>query len=346
MKTLYCGIDAGSSNCHVAMMDDAGRLGVDVEIPTSELQLTALLGSLEKDGEKVCVHLEASELTRWIRGIILNRTDIREVVVSDPKQLSWIGKDPRKNDAVDAFKLAELLRLGHTHPVYYSDDDNMTLLKEQVQHHQSVVSEQTRIKNKIKAFLRTRGIIIKSSLAFSKGSRPRIVKSVDEPVARESLVDLYELLDRIQELCKKAEGRLGRLARSWPIIEYFMEAPGMGLVLSCRFVAYIQTPWRFATKRQLWSFCKLGLIQRSSDGKPLSSPRLDRSGNGALKDLSRKVFEGARRRKDMNAFKRAYCRYLENTQNPLHARLSVQRKVITVLWTMWRNNERYDDRRG
>jgi len=346
MDTFYCGIDAGSSICHVAMMDEAGSLGVDVEIATSELQLAALLGSLKKDGEKVRVHLEASELTRWIRGIILNRTDISDVVVSDPKQLSWIGKDPRKNDSVDAFKLAELLRLGRTHPVYYSDDDSMTLLKEQVQHHQSVVSEQTRIKNKIKAFLRIRGIIIKSSLAFSKGSRAQIVKGVEAPVARESLVDLYDLLDRIQELCKKAEGRLRRLARNWPIIEYFMEVPGMGLVLSCRFVAYIQTPWRFATKRQLWSFCKLGLIQRSSDGKPLSSPRLDRSGSGTLKDLSRKVFENAQRRKDMNAFKRAYCRYSENTQNPLHARLSVQRKVITVLWTMWRKNERYDDRRG
>jgi len=346
MDIFYCGIDAGSSMCHVAMMDETGKVGVDVEIPTSELQLTALLGSLQKDGEQISVHLEASELTGWIRSIILNRTDIRDVVVSDPKQLSWIGKDPRKNDSVDAYKLAELLRLGHTHPVYYSDDEGMTLLKEQVRHHQSVVSEQTRIKNKIKAFLRTRGIIIKSSLAFSKSSRAGIVKSVQAPVARESLVDLYELLDRTQELCKKAEARLCRLARNWPIIEYFMEMPGMGLVLSCRFVACLQTPWRFATKQQLWSFCKLGLIQRSSDGKPLNSARLDRSGNGTLKDLSRKVFENAQKRKDMNAFKRAYYRYSENTQNPLHARLSVQRKVITVLWTMWRKNERYDDQRG
>ena len=69
MRTLYCGIDAGSSNCHVAMMNEAGKFEVDVDIPTSELQLTAFLESLQKNGEKLKVHLEAAELAQWIRGI-------------------------------------------------------------------------------------------------------------------------------------------------------------------------------------------------------------------------------------------------------------------------------------
>ncbi len=35
MITLYCGIDAGSSNCHVAMMDEGSEFVVDTEIPTA-----------------------------------------------------------------------------------------------------------------------------------------------------------------------------------------------------------------------------------------------------------------------------------------------------------------------
>lgn len=346
MRTLYCGIDAGSSNCHVTMMDEDGKFEVDVEIPTSELQLAALLGSLQKNGEKVKVHLEAAELAQWIRGIIKKRTDIEDVVVSDPKRMSWIAKDPHKKDSVDAYKLAELLRLGRTHPVYYTDDKKMCSFKRQVQHQKSLSDEVTRIKNKIKASLRRTGIIIKGSEAYSKRRRPEILSSIEGPSDRESAEDLYELLDETENLCRKAEKRLAKLAENWPIIEYFMEVPGVGLILSCRFVAYIQTPWRFASKEKLWSYAKLGLTDRSSDGKQLSGPRLDHNGNGVLKDLSRKVFESATGKNRNNAFKRAYDRYLKTTKNEMHARLSVQRKVLTVLWTMWRNNERYDDRRG
>ncbi len=346
MKTLYCGIDAGSSHCHVAVMDQAGKLGVDVEIPTSELQLAAFLGSIKKNGEQVMVHLEAAELAQWIRGLIMERTNIGEVVVSDPKRMSWIAKDPHKKDSVDAYKLAELLRLGRTHPVYYTDDNKMRSFKKQVQYQESISGEKTRIKNKIKSSLRTGGLIIKSSSAYSKRQRQQILKSIEDSMVRESTEDLYALLDMTEDLCKKTEKRLKKMAASWPIIEYFMEVPGMGLILACRFVAYIQTPWRFASKEKVWSYSKLGLMIRSSDGKLLSSPRLNKQGNGTLKDLSRKVFENALRRKDDNAFKRAYYRYLKTTHNEMHARLSVQRKILTTLWTMWRNNEKYDDRRG
>ena len=59
MKTFYCGIDAGSSNCHVAVLDESGKWDLDVDIPTSELHLSAFFGSMQKDGEEVKVHLEA-----------------------------------------------------------------------------------------------------------------------------------------------------------------------------------------------------------------------------------------------------------------------------------------------
>ena len=219
----------------------------------------------------------------------MERTNIEDVVVSDPKRMAWIAKDPHKNDSVDARKLAELLRCGITHPVYYTDDKKMSSFKRQVQHQKSLSDEVTRIKNKIKASLRRTGIIIKGSGAYSKRRRPKILRSIEDQSYRASVEDLYELLNETENLCRKAEKRLAKMAENWPIIEYFMEVPGVGLILASRFVAYVQNPWRFATKEKLWSYGKLGLTDRSSDGKQLSGPRLDHNGNGVLKDLSRKV---------------------------------------------------------
>lgn len=123
-------------------------------------------------------------------------------------------------------------------------------------------------------------------------------------------------------------------------------APGVGAITACRFVGYLQTPQRFSNKRKLWRYCRLGITRRESNGKRLSHPRLDRAGVGSLKDVSRKVFEAARRCKGYNSFKRCYEQSLGNTKNAVHARLAAQRKILATLRSMWIANRPYRDERG
>ena len=343
MRLLYGGLDVGSSNCHFTALDSDGAVEASTEIPTSELHITALLSSLNSD-EKIKLHLEASELSRWIRDVILERVpNIEEVVISDPKRIMWITRDPQKGDKVDSLKLADLLRMGTTHPVYYSDDGKMSSFKKCVQNHESLVEECSRSKNKIKATLRWLGMIFKDDIPFRKSQREIILNEIKEPIQKQDIEDQYKLLDQKDELRKKAEKRMRKLSKNWPIIEKFMEVPGIGLILACRFFAYVQTPWRFATKRKLWKFGGLGITARSSDGKPLGFKRLDWNGVPTLKALSHSAFRVAIGQCEDNSFKRTYYRSLHNTNNADHARLTVQRKILTVLWTMWKNNERYDD---
>lgn len=76
------------------------------------------------------------------------------------------------------------------------------------------------------------------------------------------------------------------LDKKYPEIQRFQRVPGIGVVGGHVFSAFIQTPHRFATKQRLWKYCKFGISERSSAGKSLAYKRLDRSGLGALKDLS------------------------------------------------------------
>ncbi len=236
--------------------------------------------------------------------------------------------------------------MGETHPVHYSDDDKMITLKKLVQYRESIVEEKTRIKNRIKAFLRRGGTIIKDSSAYSQKRRPEILEGCSNAMLRKSLEGLYEILDTLQQIARESKKRLQAISKHWPIIEYFQEVPGVGIILATRFVAYIQTPFRFSTKQKLWTYCKLGLTHRSSNGEILSSPHLNPNGVGALKDLSRSVFQNAMRTKDDNGISQSYYKSLERTHDSTHARLNTQRKILTILWTMWRNNERYDDKRA
>jgi len=134
-----------------------------------------------------------------------------------------------------------------------------------------------------------------------------------------------------------------RAAQAFPEIKLFRTAPGVGPIGACRFSAYVHTPSRFSTTRKLWKYCRLSVSHRSSNGKPLRRPRLDRSGCGRLKDVSRKAFEVAIRSQKDNGFKRTYQRALETTHDATHARLTVQRKIVSTLRAMWLNQTPYCD---
>ena len=105
----------------------------------------------------------------------------------------------------------------------------------------------------------------------------------------------------------------------------------------------VHTPQRFSSKRKLWKYCRLSVSHRSSNGKPLRRPHLDRSGCGRLKDVSRKAFDVSVRAAKDNGFKRTYQRALETTHDATHARLTVQRKIVSTLRAMWLKQSPYRD---
>ena len=102
-----------------------------------------------------------------------------------------------------------------------------------------------------------------------------------------------------------------------------------------------QSFFRIGTKQRLWRYCRLGVVERNSAGKPLAYTRLDRSGRGPLKAVSHPCYISALRTKEPNEVSRFYEASLRRTGNPLHAQLNTQRKVLVVLWTIWKNNVSY-----
>lgn len=343
MEKVYVGLDTASRTCHWQAKDREGAVILDRQLETSEVNF---IRAVEETPGEVHVHLEASELAGWIRGILKGR--VASVVVSDPKASAWISNDARKHDRMDAGKLSDLLRLGlaEKHSVYYSDDQDRVVFKQIVQHYDAITREEARLKQKIKACLRVQGVIARGHAVYEVQGRQGYLKQVSSPVAREAIQLRYDLLDRMLQTQEAARKLMRREARRYAEIPRFDQVPGVGLVGACRYSAYVQTPYRFSSKRKLWRYSKLGITHRSSDNKPLSRQALDWNGNGTLKDMSRKSFEGAMRTRADNMFKRAYRKSLASTGNKDHARLSTQRKILAVLRAMWKEGTDYRDDKG
>lgn len=339
MAKVYVGLDMGSSGFHQVAMDKDKVLLKDRKFETSEANL---IKAFEDIKGEVHVHLEAAELAAWVRRVLKGK--VARIVVGHTKSSAWISKDPLKRDRLDAFKLADLLRCDQVHEVYYADEDHRTVFKQIVQHYDDVTSQEVRLKNKIKAAFREQGVIPKGEDVFTVAGREKFLTGVPAAAAREAITQLYELLDVTLRAQKSALKLMKRESEKYPEIARFDEVPGVGVVSACRFSAYVQTPHRFSAKRKLWRYCRLGITDRQSDGKPLGRQALDWNGNGRLKAMSRTAFNGAMKKADDNLFKRTFRGTLQRTHDETHARLTTQRKILAVLLAMWKGGTEYQDK--
>jgi transposase len=338
MSISYVGVDLGSSKFHQVAINHRGAQTLNRELATSEANLVKAFSDLK--GE-IQVHLEAGELAPWAASVIAPL--VTRVVCSHPQSNAWIARDADKCDRIDAYKLAELLRLNRFKEVHYAPDQPRRNFKQLVQHYDELTAQQARLKTKLKARLRMQGVIVTGERLFSSKGRTPVLAKVESGDLRTAIKQLYLVLDQSVAAQEQARLLMLRAAQAFREIKLLRTVPGVGPIGACRFSAYIHTPNRFSSKRKLWKYCRLSVSHRSSNGKPLRRPRLDRSGCGRLKDVSRKAFDVAMRSRQDNGFQRAYRRALETTHDATHARLTVQRKIVSTLRAIWLNQTPYYD---
>src|SRR3982074_1948137 len=137
MDKVYVGLDMGSSSFRQAAINQAGVTMMNRSFQTSEANLRSAFAHLR--GE-IHVHLEAGELAPWAAAIIAPL--VKQVVCSHPRDNAWIAKDGDKCHRVDAYKLAELLRINRFKEVHYAPDQPRRNFKQLVQHYDELTDNQ------------------------------------------------------------------------------------------------------------------------------------------------------------------------------------------------------------
>jgi transposase len=338
MSKVYIGIDLAAKYCWGATRDGQGELRSVERFKTSEENLIAYVKSQE--GEAT-VLLEECDLAGWAQRILIPHAE--KVAICEPRANLWIHRDAVKTDKIDAKKLAEIAQMGNWRPVYHTSDDVICHLHLAVKAYDRLVGRATGLKNQIKAKLRGEGIITEGAKVFGKRGRQEALALVASPLVREIIASDYELLDFLLREQARAKERFVRLGKQIPIVRAWQEIPGVGPVGAAKFCAYVKCPHRFSDKRKLWRYSRLGITQCETGGKSIRRQHLDRAGCGALKDVSRKAFLAAMRAGGDNLIKRAYHNALQSTGSEVHARLTVQRKILAIMWSMWREGTPYDD---
>jgi len=262
------------------------------------------------------------------------------VIICDPRENALIYKSPNKKDKVDTQRLCRLLRLGELKHVYHPENDDRAIFKASAQHYLDLRNQLTRLKQKIKAMYRHWGVIdVFTTAVYSSSGRGKYLEQIKHRPIRYQLKRLYYLMDQTEAMRKSSCKSMKQLGRNYAEIREFKKIPGIADIGAHVFDAFIQTPQRFAKKNRLWKYCRLSVTDRSSDGKPLGFQRIEKSGIGELKALSYRAFMAAM--KGDNEVKRFYLDSLKRTHSGKKARLNTQRKILSVMYSIWKKGVAY-----
>ncbi len=335
-KIAYLAMDVHARNCVLGEMDGNGEFHGNRSFKTCEINIIKALKTIK--AKRKYLVIEAGPLSNWVAQVANDH--VTRVIICDPRENALIYKSSQKRDKVDTKKLCRLLRLNEFKEVYRPENDQRAIFKAAVQHYLDLRDQLKALKQKIKAMYRQWGVIdVFTESVYSVSGRDKFLNQLNHRPIYLQLKRLYTLLDTTADMKQDAQKSMTSLGRKYPEIKEFKKMPGMGIVGPHTFDAYIQTPHRFAKSSRLWKYCRLGITDHTSDGKPLGYRRLDKSGISELKAVSYRAFLSAI--KGDNEIRRFYLSSLKRTHDKKHARLNTQRKILSVMLSIWKKGSAY-----
>jgi transposase len=341
----YIGMDVHTEATVIAVRDGSGKLVMEAIVETKTSSLLQFLHGLR--GE-LHVTWEEGTWAAWLYDLL--KPHVQEVLVCNPRRNALL-KEGSKNDKVDAGKLSDLLRTGMLRPVYHGEHGLRTL-RELARSYQTIGKDLTRVMNRLKALYRGWGIPCAGTQVYAARYREEWLNKIEQAGVRRRAELLYEQLDGLQSLRRSLRPELLAESRKHKAVKLLRQIPCIGPIRAARLLALMQTPHRFRSKRQLWTYSGLGIethdsaqyryvrgqLQRSK--KPQQLRGLNQNHNHEMKE----IFKGAATRAScgVGPFHDFYAALLAKGMKPEMARLTLARKIAAITLTLWKRGESFD----
>lgn len=339
----YLALDVHQATIVATLRDAAGAIKLRATVPTDA---SAVLRLIRSAGERVHVAMEEGTQAQWLYDVL--RPHAERVVVCSLQRRS---QTHRKSDRIDADRLSELLRLDAVQTVYH-DVESVALLKEYVRSYTMLVQDATRTMYRIKSVFRSRGVRVRGVSVFGRRERQRWLDQLDSAGSRFRVEQLLTELDAVQELRERAKAKMIAEARRQSGWRTLRSIPFFGPIRTAYLLAIIVSPFRFRTKRQLWPYCGLAVVTRSSGEEEFAGGRLkkrrhvvatrglNRNHNGLLKY----VFKGAALAATLRPgpLRDFYDQCVARGARPDIARVTLARKLAAITLRLWKKGELWD----
>lgn len=180
----------------------------------------------------------------------------RQVRAAHPARLRLIFAAKRKNDRLDAAKLAKVLYLDAV-PAVHVPGASVRSWRQAVEFRQRLLASLVAVKNQVRAFLKERGLASAAPRALwtrrGLGWFGALELAGDEASAlRRDL--LLEQLAELKVKLKRVTGQLDSTAAGRPGVALLRTIPGIGPRTAEALAAYVDDPRRFGNLRQVGAY--------------------------------------------------------------------------------------------
>lgn len=341
----YIGLDVHRDTVSAAVLDEGGRLVMQSVVAT---RASAILDLLQGTRGTLHVTFEEGTHSAWLYDLLVRR--VAKLVVCNPRKNALL-KSGSKSDAIDARKLAELLRAGLLSPVYHGQTSGL-----EVQHlartYAMLTEDTTRVMVRLKAVFRGQAIVYAGKKLYGKRQRDDYLAQLGAGGLRWRAECLFQELEALQQLRRKAKKELLAQCRKHTETKWLQSVPFLGPIRTALLIGRIQTPHRFRTKRQFWAYCGLALETRESaqfrlvngeverKQKPTLIRGLNVNHNHDMKNLFKAAATTASCRDGV--FRDFYLGLLAKGMQPEMARLTLARKIAAITLIIWKKGETFD----
>jgi len=337
LDRLTVGVDLGDQWSNYCILGLAGETLAEGQFRTRREEVGEFFRGLAISR----VVFEVGTHSAWVREIIAGLG--HEALVANPRQMDGSKRRRRKNDRIDAVKLA---RLGRIDPKsLYPIQHRSTEIREDllvVRVRDSLVESRTKLISTVRGMVKTMGARLPgcSSVSFSRKTADQIPHEV-----RETLQPILRLIQMLSEEIKGYEKRIEKLAsEKYMDTNLLRQVNGVGPVTSLAYVLTLETPQRFKRSRDVGPY--LGLVPQQEDSGD-SQPQLGISKAGDK--MLRKLLVGSAHYilgpfgpdTDLRRFGMKLCqRGGKNAKK--RASVAVARKLAVLLHRLWSSGEVYE----
>lgn len=340
-SSLTIGVDLGDQKSHVCLLSPEGEVCKREQLKTERADLNEYFSA----SPKATVVLEAGSQSPWISRLIESRG--HQVIIANPAQVRLIHGTRRKNDRLDAEKLARLARVDVSllRPIrHWSEHTHADLCV--IRARDLLVRTRTQLVNYVRGVLKAFGI--KPPEAGAACFHRKVLVHVPpqlEPAIEPVLASLATLNEQIKRLDKKID----QLARErYPRTAVLQQVNGVGQLIALTFILTLEDASRFANSRKAGAY--LGLVpgqDQSGDYNPQRS--ITKQGNVLLRRLlvqaSHYTLGPFGRDSDLRRYGLAIAgRGGKNGKK--RAMSAVARKLAVLLHRLWTTGEVYQPLRN
>jgi len=320
-KTTYCEVAGG-----------------EVVQRTTVSQVSSLSVLLGPDQSTARVAIEACREAWHVHDLLAEWGN--EVVVVDTtrsRQLG-IGQHQRKTDRIDAEVLARALERGGI-PVAHVLSPARRELREVLGVRRTLVQMRADLVTTIRGLVRAHGNTLPACRTSGFAQKVRATKL--DPSLAVLIEPLLVAVETADAGLEQTETQLAELCAQEPIVALLTTAPGVGSVIAASVVSVLDEAKRFRNAHQVESYLGLVPSENTTGGKRRLGA-ISKRGNSYLRSL---LVEGAwtiLRTSDKSDPLYLWGRAVAERRGKRIAVVALARRLLGVLWAMWRDGTVYD----